>query len=137
MSLFLKLFKTPEAGSYPGVLIPLQQVQRYQPVESEPETKPPDDGAADEEDDQPLLPGDTWDLGSLKTDIEKDISKGKDTPYESPSHLLTVSFDKQIKLVQGNQELSTERSKISEWGDISGSFSLCAAWAGWRTSESQ
>lgn len=86
MSRFLNPFKKHDPPSYPGVLIPLQQVQRYHPVdaeaaEGEAENKP-DDAAADEDDDQPLLQSETWDLASLKAEIEKDVTSRKDSPYE-------------------------------------------------------
>jgi hypothetical protein len=88
-------FKKQDASSYPGVLIPLQQVQRYQPVDStepepdhggEAEAKPVDGPApADDDDDQPLLESnaDEGDLKSLKTEIEKDIpERRRGNPYE-------------------------------------------------------
>lgn len=84
MSRFLNPFKKQELPNYPGVLIPLQQVQRYHPVDTEAEAEnKPDDAAADEDDDQPLLQSEERDLAALKAEIEKDITSKKDSPYES------------------------------------------------------
>lgn len=84
MPWFLNPFKKQDATDHPEVLIPLQQVQRYQPVASEPAEADvkPEDGPADE-DDQPLLESDKWDTAALKAEIEKDIPERKRrNPYE-------------------------------------------------------
>ena len=82
MSSFLnKLFQHEKAFKHSDTYIPLQQVPRSQHgVAPEPEAEPepkPEDGVADEEDDQPLLPGDTWDLASLKAEVEKELTSSK------------------------------------------------------------
>jgi hypothetical protein len=71
MPVFVNPFKKQDATTFPGVLIPLERVQRPKPQDAGVEANA--DGQTTGAEDEALLPSDEGTIDDLKTQLEKEL----------------------------------------------------------------
>lgn len=77
MSIFINPFKKQDATTFPGVLIPLQRVQRLTPEDAGVDANA--DGQTTGAEDEALLPSDEGTIDDLKIQLEKEFVASETT----------------------------------------------------------